>query len=86
MDVTEITEILNRKRGESIVYHIGHIAIDSHVPSAIDAPGIEPRTRDERQAVADTKLLAARLCRDGKCALVQRRLGTNRYEYIAQRA
>ena len=82
--IEEITDILNRPRGSSLTYHVGHLSID-RAKHHVDGPGIVQYTDTERQAFDDTGVLAARFQEAGQVALVQRKLGPHRYQYIAQR-
>lgn len=83
--VEEITLILGREKGESLTYHVGDLAIDRYVKSQVYGPGIQSRTKEERSAINDTAIIAARLAEEGKVALVRHRLGPHAYQYIAQR-
>lgn len=68
--------IANARPGERIIYHCGHL---SHLKS-------DDRRRDpwalEMRAVCDT---AWQLSRAGLVSLVQRKNGTDDYDYIAER-
>lgn len=71
----EITEILNMPKGSRIVYHVGLLSKDR---------GDVNKTPAE-QEISDTANIAWKLHEQGKVCLVQRRLGFELYEYIAQR-
>lgn len=74
----EITSILNMKKGDRLVYHVGHLAYDRGPDRLGD--------RNETQnAVRETGNIAWKLMEQGKVALCQRRIATNLYEYIAER-
>ena len=82
--IEEITDILNRPRGSSLTYHVGHLSID-RAKHRVDGPGIVEYSDDERQAFEATAVVADSLQTAGHVALVQRKLGPHRYQYIAQR-
>lgn len=75
----EITEILNKQPGESVVYHRGNLVYDRG--------GILPQKyrTPEHDAIDASATIAWSLYMAGKVHLVQRRLGANDYEYIAVR-
>jgi len=78
MNASEFDKWLARaKRGQSVVYHEGYLYNDR-------GGGNPPQTADQR--LADTVGKAAmRASGHGLVALVQRRLGDLKYQYIAQR-
>lgn len=77
--IIEITDILNRARGERLVYHRGYLPIDR-------GGVLEKEKRSaEMQAVDATAEIAWNLWDGGKVHLVQRRRGHLDYEYIAVR-
>jgi hypothetical protein len=71
------------ERGDHFVYHVGHIAQDRWIGTygpAITSLTFEPD--GEVSAIADAAYEQYML---GRVSLVQRKIGENTYEYIAQR-
>jgi len=78
--VSELAEFLNRGPGARTIYHIGCLARDKHYIS------LDGERRAKAKALGDAAKVALELSDAGKIHLTQRRLGTEKYEYIATRA
>ena len=67
-----ITAVRAAHKGERIVYHVGSLMYDRLVGP-------------EFQAIHATAVAAMELSTEGKCLLMQRKVGPLTYEYMAQK-
>lgn len=72
------SDILKLQPGATVVYHRGFLAIDRD-------PVMSPLTQSERAIINREARTLHELARANKVALVQRRTGPGRFDYIARR-